>query len=117
MFSRIVNYVEFKSIDSSIKYLSISAFFTGIGLGYFFTLIVIIAKYKGYSEGSIGIIASCFGLGLVSAGLFVSNILDKIGLYKTMLLAISIQTIIEVFDFLYWKFLNYPSKSLSLKVL
>lgn len=106
MFSRIVNYVDFKSIDSSIKYLSISAFFTGIGLGYFFTLIAIIAKYKGYSEGSIGIIASCFGLGLVSAGLFVSNILDKIGLYKTMLLAISIQTICVILMFVFFNPIN-----------
>ena len=29
MFSKLINYVDFKSIDSSIKYLSISAFFTG----------------------------------------------------------------------------------------
>ena len=58
MFSKISNYVDFKSINSSVKYLSISAFFTGLGLGYFFTLIVIIAKYKDFPEGIIGIIAS-----------------------------------------------------------
>ena len=57
MFSKISNYVDFKSINTSVKYLSISAFFTGIGLGYFFTLIVIIAKYKDFPEGIIGIIA------------------------------------------------------------
>ena len=54
MFSKISNYVDFKSINSSVKYLSISAFFTGIGLGYFFTLIVIIAKYNDFPEGIIG---------------------------------------------------------------
>ena len=106
MISKIVNYVDFKSVDSSIKYLSISAFFTGIGLGYFFTLIVIIAKYKGFSEGTIGIIASCFGLGLMSAGMFVSNILDKIGLFKTMLLAISIQIICVTMMFIFFNPIN-----------
>ena len=79
MLSKISDYVDFKSINSSVKYLSISALFTGIALGYFFTLIVILAKYRGYTEGTIGIIAACFSLGLMSGGFIVSNILDKIG--------------------------------------
>jgi len=44
MLKKIYNYVDFKSINSSVKYLSISALFTGIALGFFFTLIVIVAK-------------------------------------------------------------------------
>ena len=79
MLLRIFNYIDFKSINSSVKYLSISALFTGIALGYFFTLIVIIAKYNNFPEGTIGIIAGSFSLGLMSAGFFVSYILDKIG--------------------------------------
>ena len=81
MIKKIYNYVDFKSINSSVKYLSISALFTGIALGFFFTLIVIVAKNNGYSEGIIGIIAGSFSLGLMLAGFVVSSILDKIGLY------------------------------------
>ena len=106
MLSKISSYVNFKSINSSVKYLSISALFTGIALGYFFTLIVILAKYKGYTEGTIGIIAACFSLGLISAGFIVSNILDKIGLYKTMSLAILIQTICVILMFSFFNPLN-----------
>jgi len=106
MLSKISDYVDFKSINSSVKYLSISALFTGIPLGYFFTLIVILAKYRGYTEGTIGIIAACFSLGLMSAGFIVSNILDKIGLYKTMSLAILIQTICVILMFSFFNPLN-----------
>ena len=106
MLSKISSYVNFKSINSSVKYLSISALFTGIALGYFFTLIVILAKYRGYTEGAIGIIAACFSLGLMSAGFIVSNILDKIGLYKTMSLAILIQTICVILMFSFFNPLN-----------
>ena len=106
MLSKISDYVDFKSINSSVKYLSISALFTGIALGYFFTLIVILAKYRGYTEGAIGIIAACFSLGLMSAGFIVSNILDKIGLYKTMSLAILIQTICVILLFSFFNPLN-----------
>ena len=106
MLSKISDYVDFKSINSSVKYLSISALFTGIGLGYFFTLIVILAKYKGYTEGTIGIIAACFSLGLMSSGFIVSNILDKIGLYKTMSIAILIQTICVILIFIFFNPLN-----------
>ena len=106
MFSKISNYVDFKSINTSVKYLSISAFFTGIGLGYFFTLIVIIAKYKDFPEGIIGIIAGSFSLGLMSAGFIVSFILDKIGLYKTMLLGITIQTICVIIMFIFFNPIN-----------
>ena len=106
MFSKISNYVDFKNINPSVKYLSIAAFFTGIGLGYFFTVIVIIAKYRDFSEGVIGLIASSFSFGLMSAGFFVSTILDKIGLYKTTLLAISIQTICVILMFIFFNPFN-----------
>ena len=106
MFSKISNYVDFKSINASVKYLSISAFFTGIGLGYFFTLIVIIAKYQNFPEGIIGIIAGSFSLGLMSAGFIVSFILDKIGLYKTMLLGITIQTICVIIMLIFFNPIN-----------
>ena len=106
MLKKIINYADFESVDSSIKFLSISAFFTGIGLGYFFTIIVIISKYKGFSEGYIGIISACFGLGLMSAGFIVSNILERIGLYKTMLLSITIQTICVVLMFIFFNPIN-----------
>ena len=106
MMKAIYNYVDFKSINSSVKYLSISALFTGIALGYFFTLIVIVAKYKGFPEGIIGIIAGSFSLGLMSAGFIVSLILDKIGLYKTMFLAICVQTICVITMFVFFNPIN-----------
>ena len=65
MFSAIKNYADFSSVNSSIKYLSIVAFFTGVVLGYFFTIIVILQKYAGYSEFTIGFVASCFSFGLI----------------------------------------------------
>ena len=55
MLSKLNNYIDFKSINSSVKYLSISALFTGTALGFFFTLVVILAKYKNFPEGIIGI--------------------------------------------------------------
>tara|TARA_Y100000590_G_scaffold212833_1_gene241167 strand:- start:5092 stop:6270 length:1179 start_codon:yes stop_codon:yes gene_type:complete len=106
MLAKIINYVDFRSINSSVKYLSISALFTGIALGFFFTLVVIVAKYKGFSEGIIGIIAGSFSLGLMSAGFIVSLILDKIGLYRTMLFAISIQTISVIIMFIFFNPIN-----------
>ncbi len=99
MFSKISNYVDFKSINTSVKYLSLAAFFTGLGLGYFFTIIVIIAKYRGFTEGTIGLVVACFSFGLMSAGFIVSKVLDRIGLYKTMLLAITIQTVCVILMF------------------
>ncbi|HJO13533.1 MAG: MFS transporter [Pelagibacteraceae bacterium] len=106
MFSKVINYIDFKSINPSVKYLSIAAFFTGIALGYFFTVIVIVAKYKGFSEGTIGIIAACFSFGLMSAGFIVSIVLDKIGLYITMLLAITIQTVCVILMFVFFNPIN-----------
>ena len=102
MLSRIFNYIDFKSINASVKYLSISALFTGIALGYFFTLVVIIAKYNNFPEGIIGIIAGSFSLGLMTAGFFVSYILDKIGLYKTMFIGIFVQTICVIIMFVFF---------------
>jgi MFS family permease len=106
IFSKIHHYVDFKSISPSIKYLSVLAFFTGIGLGYFFTVIVILAKLKGYNEGTIGIIAASFSLGLMSAGFFVSKILEKIGLYSTLFISITIQTICVITMFAYFNPIN-----------
>ena len=106
MFSKLYNYIDFKSINSSVKYLSISALFTGIALGFFFTLIVILAKYKNFPESIIGIIAGSFSLGLMSAGFFVSFVLDKIGLYKTMFIAIFVQTICVIIMFIYFNPIN-----------
>ena len=102
MLSYIKNYVDFKSINSSIKYLSISAFFTGIALGYFFTVIVITLKLKGYNESTIGIISASFSLGLVIAGFFVSKILSNLGLYRMLLVSVSIQTVCVVAMFTYF---------------
>ena len=101
MIKKIYNYVDFKSINSSVKYLSISALFTGIALGFFFTLIVIVAKNNSFPEGIIGIIAGSFSLGLMLAGFVVASILDKIGLYKTMFLAICVQTICVITMFIF----------------
>ena len=81
MLSNIKRYFDFSSINSSIKYLSIVAFFTGTVLGYFFTIIVILQKYAGYSESTIGLIASSFSFGLMSAGFIVTKVLNKIGLF------------------------------------
>ncbi len=106
MLKKIFNYVDFKSINLSVKYLSISALFTGIALGYFFTLVVIVAKFNNFSEGIIGLIAGSFSLGLMSAGFIVSYIIDKIGLYKTMLLAIIIQTICVIIMFIFFNPFN-----------
>ncbi|PPR42406.1 MAG: putative MFS-type transporter YcaD [Alphaproteobacteria bacterium MarineAlpha5_Bin11] len=100
--NKILNYLDFKSIDVSVKYLSISAFFTGIGLGYFFTLIVILLKHNHYSESTIGIIAAFFSFGLMSAGFVVSKILDKFGLYQTMLYSLSIQTLMMIMIFIFF---------------
>ncbi len=102
MLSYIKNYVDFKSINSSIKYLSISAFFTGIALGYFFTVIVITLKLKGYNESTIGIISASFSLGLVIAGFFVSKILSNLGLYRMLLVSVIIQTVCVVAMFIYF---------------
>ena len=102
MLKKIYNYVDFKSINTSIKYLSIAAFFTGLGLGYFFTIIVIVAKYRDFSEGTIGLIVACFSFGLMSAGFIVSKVLGRIGLYKTMLLAITIQTLCVILMFVFF---------------
>ena len=106
MFLKLYNYIDFKSINSSVKYLSVSALFTGIALGFFFTLVVILAKFKNFPEGTIGIIAGSFSLGLMSAGFFVSSVLDKIGLYKTMFIGIFIQTICVIIMFIYFNPIN-----------
>ena len=106
MLLSIKKYVDFQSINPSIKYLSISAFFTGIALGYLFTLIVIIQKLNAYSEAIIGIVSASFSLGLVIAGFFVSKILPKLGLYKMLLLSVSIQTFCVLLMFIFFNPIN-----------
>jgi len=102
MFLVIKKYLDFESINPSIKYLSISAFFTGIALGYFFTLIVIIQKLDGYSESVIGIISASFSFGLIIAGFFVSKILAKIGLYRMLFLSVVVQAACVISIFIYF---------------
>ena len=106
MFLLIKKYLDFESINPSIKYLSISAFFTGIALGYFFTVVVITQKLNGYSENIIGLISASFSLGLVTAGFFVSQILAKIGLYKMLLLSVTVQTLCVLLMFTYFTPIN-----------
>ena len=106
MFLSIKNYLDFKSINPSIKYLSISAFFTGIAIGYLFTVLVIVQKLNGYSEGVIGLISASFSLGLMIAGFFVSKILASLGIYRMLLLSVSIQTICVLLIFIYFTPIN-----------
>jgi len=106
MLLSIKNYLDFKSINPSIRYLSISSFFTGIAIGYFFTVLVIIQKLNGYSEGVIGLISASFSLGLVIASFFVSKILANIRIYKMLLLSVSIQTICVLLIFIYFTPIN-----------
>jgi len=106
MFLSIKNYLDFKSINPSIKYLSISSFFTGIAIGYFFTVLVIVQKLNGYSEGIIGFISASFSLGLMIAGFFVSKILANIRIYRMLLLSVSIQTICVLLIFIYFTPIN-----------
>jgi len=107
MLSNIKRYFDFSSINSSIKYLSIVAFFTGTVLGYFFTIIVILQKYAGYSESTIGIIASSFSFGLMSAGFFVSKTLDRFGLFNTLIFSVCIQALCVISMFVYFNPINF----------
>ena len=106
MLTSIRKYVDFNSINSSVKYLSISAFLTGVALGYFFTVIVITQKLNSYTESTIGIVAASFSLGLVSAGFFVSKILSKLGLYRMLLLSVSVQTVSVLAIFIFFNPIN-----------
>ena len=106
MLTSIRKYVDFNSINSSVKYLSISAFLTGVALGYFFTVIVITQKLNAYTESTIGIVAASFSLGLVSAGFFVSKILSKLGLYRMLLLSVSVQTVSVLAIFIFFNPIN-----------
>ena len=60
MFSAIKKYVDFESVNPSIKYLSISAFFTGLALGYFLTVIVITQKFRLGTDSSYNRGIMCF---------------------------------------------------------
>ncbi len=87
----IKNYLDFNVVNSSVKYLSLVAFFTGIILSYFYTVLVIIQKYSGYSEFTIGVVASFGPLGLIFSGFFTTKLLKKFGFYKIIFIATSIQ--------------------------
>ncbi len=81
------NYLDFNIVNPSVKYLSIVAFCTGIILSYFYTVVVILQKYEGYSEFIIGLVASFGPLGLIFSGFFVTKLIKKIGFYKIILIS------------------------------
>ena len=87
----IKNYLDFNVVNPSVKYLSLVAFFTGIILSYFYTVLVIIQKYAAYSEFTIGVVASFGPLGLIFSGFFTTKLLKKFGFYKIIFIATSIQ--------------------------
>lgn len=87
----IKNYLDFNVVNPSVKYLSLVAFFTGIILSYFYTVLVIIQKYAGYSEFTIGVVASFGPLGLIFSGFFTTKLLKKFGFYKIIFIATSMQ--------------------------
>ena len=87
----IKNYLDFNVVNPSVKYLSLVAFFTGIILSYFYTVLVIVQKYAGYSEFTIGVVASFGPLGLIFSGFFTTKLLKKFGFYKIIFIATSIQ--------------------------
>ena len=81
------NYLDFNIVNSSIKYLSLVAFCTGIIISYFYTVLVILQKYAGYSEFLIGSLASFGPLGLIFSGFFVTKLLKKFGFYKIIFIS------------------------------
>ena len=81
------NYLDFNVVNPSVKYLSLIAFFTGIIISYFYTVLVILQKYAGYSEFLIGFIASFGPLGLIFSGFFVTKLLKKFGFYKIIFIS------------------------------
>ena len=85
------NYLDFNIVNSSIKYLSLVAFCTGIIISYFYTVLVILQKYAGYSEFLIGSIASFGPLGLILSGFFVTKLLKKFGFYKIIFISATTQ--------------------------
>ena len=85
------NYLDFNIVNPSIKYLSLVAFFTGIIISYFYTVLVILQKYTGYSEFLIGLVASFGPLGLIFSGFFVTKLLKKFGFYKIIFISTATQ--------------------------
>ena len=98
----IKNYLDFNIVSPSVKYLSIVAFCTGIILSYFYTILVIIQKYAGYSEFTIGLVASFGPLGLIFSGFFTTKLLKKFGFYKIIFISTVVQglCIIAMLEFL-----------------
>jgi len=87
----IKNYLDFNIVSPSVKYLSLVAFCTGIILSYFYTILVIIQKYAGYSEFTIGLVASFGPLGLIFSGFFTTKLLKKFGFYKIIFISTVVQ--------------------------
>ena len=50
MIKKIYNYVDFKSINPSVKYLSISALFTGMALGFFLRSLLLLQNIMVFQK-------------------------------------------------------------------
>ena len=81
----IKNYLDFKIVSPSVKFLSLVGFCTGLLLSYFYTVLVILQKFSGYSEFLIGVVCSFGPLGLIFAGFFATKLLKRYGFYSVIL--------------------------------
>ena len=81
----IKNYLDFKIVSPSVKFLSLVGFCTGLLLSYFYTVLVILQKFSGYSEFLIGVVCSFGPLGLIFAGFFATKLLKRFGFYSVIL--------------------------------
>ncbi len=81
----IKNYLDFKNVSPSVKFLSLVGFCTGLLLSYFYTVLVILQKFSGYSEFVIGVVCSFGPLGLIFAGFFATKLLKRFGFYSVIL--------------------------------
>ena len=100
------NYLDFNIVNPSIKYLSLVAFCTGLLLSYFYTVLVILQKYAGYSEFIIGVVASFGPLGLIFAGFFATKLLKRIGFYKIILISATINGICIILMLVFFNPIN-----------
>ena len=107
------NYLDFNIVNSSIKYLSLVAFCTGIIISYFYTVLVILQKYAGYSEFLIGSIASFGPLGLIFSGFFVTKLLKKFGFYKIIFISTVTQGLCIILMLEYFNPISVPIINLS----
>ena len=81
----IKNYLDFIIVSPSVKFLSLVGFCTGLLLSYFYTVLVILQKFSGYSEFLIGVVCSFGPLGLIFAGFFATKLLKRFGFYSVIL--------------------------------